>query len=284
LDFFFTPPSPFPHQNLTLDIPKILLLGDGLFRKTPSTLYRNSRIYQIQNESSNNLNLKSMKKSNILLVIVMMALQGFFACKSDDISPQTPSQSLSQKAQSLIKENDLKRVEKPNNTVKIIYLKDVEHAIQFLDGLKGKLNFIPIQTNQAKVQWISPRSENGLIADGIFTFPNGHSANMTFDANGDISSLKINGNNDISHHYEPQNGYLEIIKWGIIAIPQLGDLGNGYEYYYAPVIRWEMSLDNQSSRIRYFNTEANLDVEDFGTFEVFYTPSELLEEPSPTVH
>lgn len=223
-----------------------------------------------------------MKKLKILFAVVIVTLQGFIACKSDDISPPHP-QSISQQDQNLVKDNNLKRVEKPANNVTITYLRNVENTAQFLAGLKGRINFIT-KSSQAKAQWASPRSANGMTANGIFTFPNGHSLTMSFDANSDISSLKINGNNDISYHYEIQNGYLEIIKWGIIAIPQIGDLGSNYEYYYAPITRWETFLDSSWSSVRYFNTEANLDVEDFGTFKIFYAPSEFMADPFPIVH
>jgi hypothetical protein len=224
-----------------------------------------------------------MKKSNILLVIVMVALQGFFACKSDDISPQKPNQSLSPQAQTLVIENNLKKIEKPDATVKIMYLKDIEHAKLFLSGLKGKLD-LTTNTTQANTQWSNPHALNGLVSYGVFKFQNGHIVNMSFDVNGDFSSLSINGDNDIFRHYEPQNAYLEIIKWGVIAIPQIENFGNSYQYYYAPIIRWEMSLSNKWSRIQSFNPEAKLEIEDFGTFETYFTPADIIYEPAPIVH
>ncbi len=36
----------------------------------------------------------NMKKLNFLLVIIIVALQGFVACKSDDIPPKPPPQKL----------------------------------------------------------------------------------------------------------------------------------------------------------------------------------------------
>jgi hypothetical protein len=264
---FFVPSSNLLLQNLTLDIPKILLLGDGLLGKTPSTLYRKYRIYDCKMNQSNNLNLKSMKKSNILLVIAMVALQGFFACKSDDISPQKVSES---PLQVLIRENHLKKVLVAPSSNKIIYLKNVDEASRFFAGLNNKLKS-PVNFVQSSNQLSSVSQTTANISKGTFTFSNGDIADIVFNGNdgilfGGVSSVTLNNETNISYTYEETSGYLDITKWGYIAIQQQGELGNSYDYYYAPITRWEAYLNNGWSVIRYFNTEANLNVEGFGTF------------------
>jgi hypothetical protein len=208
-----------------------------------------------------------MKKSNFILVIIVMALQGFFACKSDDISPQKKSES---PLQILIKENNLKKVSVPPTSTKIIYLKNVDDASRFFKGLNNKLKS-SVNPLQGSNQPLSVSEMTANITRGSFTFSNGDVAGIVFNGNdgilfGGISSVTLNNNMDVSYNYEEITGYLDITKWGYIAIEQQSDLGNFYEYYYAPIIRWEAYLNNGSSIIRYFNTEANLDIEGFGTF------------------
>jgi hypothetical protein len=222
-----------------------------------------------------------MKKLKILFAIVMVALQGFTACKSDDISPQ----SLSQQAQNLVKENNLRKVTTLPQSEPIIYLKSVEKASQFFLGLKSKLQAPPTNA-QAKTQWISPHSYSGMNAIGVFTFPNNAAAEMYFDVNGNISSMNINGDSDVSINYDSQSGYVEATKWGIIAILiPMADGGKNslsyYEYYYAPITRWSAYLESGWSSISYFNTEANLNIEGMGSFYVRLSTADATPKPSP---
>jgi hypothetical protein len=221
-----------------------------------------------------------MKKSRILFSIVMVALQGFTACKSDDISPQT----LSRQAQNLVKENNLRKVTILPQSEPIIYLKSVEKASQFFLGLKSKLQSPPSNT-QAKTQWTSPHSYSGMNATGVFTFPNNIVEEMYFDVNGNISSMNINGDTDVSINYDSQSGYLEATKWGVIAIPMSSGYDNGfptsYEYYYAPITRWSTYLESGWSSIRHFNTESNLDIEGLGTFYIRYSNAESTPKTTP---
>lgn len=145
----------------------------------------------------------------------------------------------------------------------IIYLKDFEQALVFWQGLKGKSK-LQINSKQSKSQWISPQSTNG-----VFTFPNSSQINMNFDSSGNIASLNLNGDSDLSYQYDALNGYLDIYKWGIIAILIEGDLDPYYEYYYVPLTRWEAYLSGGFCTIQYFNTKANLDTDGYGYFEVF---------------
>ncbi len=221
-----------------------------------------------------------MKKSKILFVIVMVALQGLTACKSNEVSPQ----SLSLQAQNLVKENKLKKVNTLPQSEPIIYMKSIEKASQFFIGLKSKLQSPPTNA-QAKTQWTSPHSNSGMNAIGVFTFPNNAAAEIYFDVNGNISSMNINGDSDVSINYDSQNGYVEATKWGIIAIPVSGEYNNSlptsYEYYYAPVIRWMAYLESGWSSIRYFNTEANLEVEGMGSFYIRLSTADATPKPSP---
>ena len=208
-----------------------------------------------------------MKKLKFLLVIVIVALQGFFACKSDDISPQKKSES---PLQMLIRENNLKKISAPPHSTKIIYLKNVDDASRFFKGLNNKLKS-SVDPLQSPSQPLSVSEMTANITRGSFTFSNGDVADIIFNGNGGIlfggiSSVTLNSDSNISYNYEETTGYLDITKWGYIAIEQQGDLGNFYEYYYAPIIRWEAYLNNGWSMISYFNTEANLNIEGFGTF------------------
>jgi hypothetical protein len=220
-------------------------------------------------------------KRSFLPIVVAIFTQTMIACKSDEIAPQ----SLSEQAQILVKENNLRRVTTLPQSEPIIYLKSVEKASQFFLGLKSKLKSQP-NNAQVKTQWTGPHSYNGMTAIGVFTFPNNVDAEMYFDVNGNISSMNINGDSDVSVNYDSQNGYVEATKWGIIAIPiPMGDGGknflNSYEYYYAPITRWSAYLESGWSSIRYFNTEANLEVEGFGSFYIRYSSAETTPKPTP---
>lgn len=216
-----------------------------------------------------------MKKLRILFAMVVVALQSFIACKTDDISPQ----SLSQIAQNLAKENKLKKIDLPSQSTSIIYLKDIEKANQFFSLLKNNPKLSQSKTQTLLTAWISPRSEIGINAHGVFTFSENTKAEMKFDKKGNIYTLSINNEKtDISYDYDPSSGYLQITQWGIIAIPQIQNptqFISSYDYYYAPITRWEAFLSSGWSRIQHLNIEANLTVEDFGKFEVFYTSLEL---------
>lgn len=190
-------------------------------------------------------------------------MQAMIGCKSDDISPQSSSKSFDQKIQNLMNESNFKRVLNISKSEEVTYLEDFEKALLFWKTLKGNLK-PTTKSNQSKTQWFSPQSANG-----VFTFPTGNQANIIFDSNGNISSIDVNGDNDLLYNYDSLVGYLDIYKWGIIAIPIEGELGIYYEYYYAPVTRWEAYLGNGLCTIQYFNTEANLNSDGFGHFEVY---------------
>lgn len=217
-----------------------------------------------------------MKKIRILFAIGLAVLQGLIACKTDDISPQ----SLSQQAQNLLKVKRLRQVTSLPQSEQINYLKSVEEATQFFLRLERKefpsMKFSKSQAQLMPPPWASPRAENDMKAHGVFTFPDKTLAEIDFDEKGNISALSINSTakTNISYEYDFISGYLAITKWGIIAVQKADDLDKfvpAYDYYYAPITRWEASLESGWSRIQHFDVEANLTMEDFGKFEVFYT-------------
>jgi hypothetical protein len=209
-----------------------------------------------------------MKKSNILLVIVMVALQGFFACKSDDISPQSPPQTSSERIRNLMETNHWQAVTKPTDSSKIIFLKDVKNATQFFQNLKIK-TVEPIQ---------KPTQINNeiVLARGVFTFLNGENAHINFetsmDGRGEIIDIDLDG----SKITFTQNGnYVEILKWGTIALPMYEEevirLG-GYQYYYVPVATYKAFLENNGwSSVQYLMSTEQANFEGSGgTWEPFY--------------
>lgn len=214
-------------------------------------------------------NLPIFKRTSVfsirsfLLLALAIFTQAMIGCKSDDISPQSTSKSINQKILNLISENNFKRVVDVSKSDEVIYLEDIEKASLFWKSLKDNLKFVT-KSNQSNTRWFSPQSVNGM-----FTFPNGIHANMIFDSNGNISSIDVNGDSNLSYQYDALGGYLSIYKWGTIAIPIEGDLETYYEYYYAPVIRWETYLCNGWCTTQYFNTEANLNSDGYGYFEVY---------------
>ena len=225
-----------------------------------------------------------MKKSKILFAIVSVCLQSFIDCKPIDISPQ----SLSQQTQNLVEENKLIKINKLPQFEPIIYLKRLEEVSKFFfksENRKHYLGEISKSRTQLLFQtWVSPRAENGMSVRGIFTFPDKNFAEMNFDKEGNISALTINDNaaTNISYEYDSVSGYLTITKWGIIALPKQDDLDSfitTYDYYYAPITRWEASLASELSTIQHMDAEANLTVEDFGKFEIFYTSVLPVTEP-----
>lgn len=209
-----------------------------------------------------------MKTPNLFLTMMVVALQSLIACNSDDISPQKISET---PMQTLIKENNLQKVSVPPSSTSVIYLKNVNDASRFFEGLNNRLKPSVNFVQNPPTQPLSVSQTTANISRGIFTFSNRDVAEIVFDGNdgilyGGVSSVKLNNEANIEYQYEETIGYLNITKWGYIAIEQQSDLGSFYEYYYAPITRWEAYLNGGWSAIHYFNTEANLNTEGFGTF------------------
>jgi hypothetical protein len=211
-----------------------------------------------------------MKKSNILLVIVIVALQGFFACKSDDISPQPPPQKSSERIRNLIGTNHWQAVAKPIDESKIIFLKDVTKATQFFEKIKPQA--LPTLGNTEP----KPLSNDMVLARGVFTFLNGENANINFetsiDGTGDIIDIDLDGSKVT---FSQKDNYVEIYKWETIALPMYQEeairLG-GYQYYYVPVTTYKAFLENNGwSSVQYliYSEQPNYEGNG-GTWEAFY--------------
>jgi hypothetical protein len=211
-----------------------------------------------------------MKKSNIFLVIVMVALQGFFACKSDDISPQPPPQKNLERIHNLIETNHWQSVSKPTDVSKIIFINDVTKATQFFE--KMKIQALPTFGSPKP----NPLSNDMVLARGVFTFLNGERANINFETSmegrGEILDIDLDGSKVT---FTQKGNYVEIYKWETIALPMYQEevirLG-GYQYYYVPVATYKAFLENNGwSSVQYL---INIEQANFegngGTWEAFY--------------
>jgi hypothetical protein len=209
-----------------------------------------------------------MKKSNILLVIIMVALQGFFACKSDDISPQPTPPKSSERIRNLIETNHWQAVAKPTNETKIIFLKDGLKATQFFQNLKNKGSSQTPKFNQ--------NNNEMVLSHGVFTFLNGEDAHINFETSmegrGEILGINLGGSKIT---YTQNGNYVEIYKWGTIALPMYQEefiqLG-GYQYYYVPVVTYKAFLENNGwSSVQFLNAPEQANFEgDGGIWEPFY--------------
>lgn len=197
-----------------------------------------------------------------------MVLQGFIACKSDDISPQDSRQTSSEQLRNLIEANHWQQVEKPINGSKIIFLKDMNNVTQFFQNLKIRdIKLVPksIQINKDIV-----------LSHGIFTFLNGEKAMFNFetsnDGKGEIMGIMIDQS---TLTFAQKGSYVEIQKWGTIALPtyeeEFTQLRN-YQYYYVPIAIYKAFLENNgwsSVQFLYAPEQANFDGEG-GIWEPFY--------------
>lgn len=211
-----------------------------------------------------------MKKSNILLVIVMVALQGFFSCKSDDISPHSFSQKSSERILNLIKTNHWKVVAKPTDKSKIIFLNDIQKATQFFEKIK-KDTFPSFGDSK-----LSLLKSDMVLARGVFTFLNSEKAKINFetsvDGKGEIIDIDLDGSKVT---FIQKGSYIEIYKWGIVALPinqeEFVELGE-FQYYYVPTAIYKAFLvDNSWSSVQFLYAPEQANFEgDGGTWEPFY--------------
>ncbi len=211
-----------------------------------------------------------MKKINLLLVIVITALQGFVACKSDDISPQPPPQKDIVQILNLIEINRWQKVAKPTDKSKIIFLYNVEKASQFFKkiGDDTSPNF--------SGSTFRPTKNDIVLARGVFTFLNGENAHIDFetsvDGTGEIIDLNLGGSKIT---FSQKGNYVEIQKWGIIALPNYQDefiQANNFQYYSVPTAIYKAFLENNgwsSVQLLYSSEQANFEGEG-GIWEPFY--------------
>jgi hypothetical protein len=193
----------------------------------------------------------------------------------EQITPQT------QQTSSLAKEFNLKAVTKPADTKAIVYLKDMEKAHAFFQNLKVKKGIektIGLQSGS--------RINNDLVlSHGFFTFLNGQTATIHFNTyadgiGGEVVSASMNGE---SLTFTQYGNYVQMFKWGIIAIPKyrggmegtdLNGFMEEYEYYYAPVAIYSATLmPNGWSSVQLLSAyeQANFDGE--GNWEAVYIPN-----------
>ncbi len=197
----------------------------------------------------------------------MIALQGFFACKSDDISPQPSPQISSERVRNLIETNHWQAVKKPTDNAKIIFLKDVNKATQFFQNLKIK--------SPSQIPKPTQVNNEMVLSHGVFTFLNGENAHIDFetsmDGKGEILGIDLGGGKIT---FTQTGNYVEILKWGTIALPMYEEefirLGS-YQYYHVPVATYKAFLgDNGWSSVQFLLSTEQANFDGNGTWEAFY--------------
>lgn len=141
----------------------------------------------------------------------------------------------------------------------------------------------PLNPSSARSQWENPHSSEDMTAQGIFTFLNGQKAIMYFDEKGEITSLTIDEDKDVSYEYDKTNGYLEITKTKIVASLIERDDLKDYEYLRIPITRWYAYLNNGWSGIQYSDSPEQANMEGIGRFEMIYIPTDrsLIDPAKP---
>lgn len=130
-------------------------------------------------------------------------------------------------------------------------------------------NSLP-NASSARTQWENPHFTENITAQGIFTFLNGQKAIMYFDENGEITSLTIDEDNNVSYEYDKIRGYLEITKSKIVAYLHERDDLKDYEYLRIPTTRWYAYLNNGWSGVQYLDSPEQANMEGIGKFEMIY--------------
>ncbi|MEA5459280.1 hypothetical protein VB796_09540 [Arcicella sp. LKC2W] len=203
-----------------------------------------------------------MKKSTILTFLFFLSLQAFFSCRSEDISPH-----------SVLKPIEISGIKQKliqtKNTVgeNCILLKNTNSIRRFFAHIDSLSVPKPVTTDV----WIRPRSKQNLVVKGVFSMPMTEKVvNMTFDEVGSISDLNYDHETSITFSYDFTNGYLEIIKWGVVGVPVNEDLLTSYVYFETPIRILNINLVTGWFRERLFQIEANLETEGHGNLELFY--------------
>lgn len=215
----------------------------------------------------------------LLLFVIMIFTQGFFACKSDDSSPQTLSQTSNERIRNLIETNHWQQVEKPKDVSKIVFLKDVNKATQFFQNLKVKSS---IQTPKS-----TQKNDDMVLSYGFFTFLNGEKATFNFqtspEGKGEILGIDIDQS---KLTFAQKSNYVEIQKWGIVALPkdeELLEQPKEQQYFLVPVVVYKAFLENNGwSSVQFLTApeQANFEGEG-GSWEGFYVnamPPALVSE------
>ena len=133
----------------------------------------------------------------------------------------------------------------------------------------------PLDISSArKSQWQYPRASKDSVAFGIFTFLNEQKAVMYFDEKGEIASLSMDGDENVTYEYDLTNGYLEITKWKIEAVLREREQLKDYEFFRTPVIRWHANLNSAWSGVAFLDQPEQANTEGIGTFEMTYLPTD----------
>lgn len=88
---------------------------------------------------------------------------------------------------------------------------------------------------------------------------------------GEITSLTIDGDDNVSYEYDQTKGYLTITKWEIVAyLHQNDNQLKDYEFLRNPITRWYAYLNNGWSGVQFLNKPEQANLEGIGTFEMIY--------------
>ena len=117
-------------------------------------------------------------------------------------------------------------------------------------------------------------SNDLVLSHGFFTFLNGQTVTIQFNQHpesmGEVVRTHINGR-DMG--FTQSGNYVEMIIWGVIAIPNdENEFADSYEYYFAPVAIYRAVLMNggwSSAQLLDQFEQGNFEGEG-GTWETFY--------------
>ena len=191
--------------------------------------------------------------------IGILSMNGCSKTTDEQITPQTQTNSL-------VKEYNLKEVAKPTDGKKIIYLNDLVKASAFFQNLKIKR-----ESGQTGIDKTGSRVNGALVlSHGLFTFLNGQTATINFNMQSnslnEIASTRIN--NDFLT-FTQRGDYVQMFKWGIIAMPNTE--GEGYTYYDAPITIYTAVLMQEGwSSVQYLDAYEQANSDGNGTWEAIY--------------
>lgn len=208
------------------------------------------------------------KIRSCLLFVIPIVMQGFLACKSDDVAPQSPPPKSFEQIRNLISANHWQEVPKPTDTSNIIFLKDSKEATPFFQNLKSN--------DSPETSRLGQSNDEMVLSRGVFTFLNGEIARFNFnsslDGKGEIIEVELDSSKVT---FTQKDNYVEISKWATIALPMYEEEVNrlgGYQYYYVPVATYKAFLEkNGWSSVQFLMAaeQANFEGEG-GTWEEFY--------------
>ncbi len=212
--------------------------------------------------------LRAFSARTVYACMIGVSIFSVNGCKNTNDEQIIPKEQPS--IQSLAKTYNLKEVKKPTDSQKIIYLKDATKVDQFFQNLKWKKESQLIPNNPQ----VGRVSSTTVLSHGLFTFMNGQTASIYFNTAsngmGEIINTSIEGQ-DLA--FTQSGNYVEMIKWGYIAVHYGQDeFSDDYFYYLAPVTIYRAILVNGGwSCVQSLNQfeQANFEGES-GTWAEFY--------------